>query len=293
MQDRDRQPIDIRRGLTGDEQEAAARIVEEANLAEGLDLPIAFGAEFAPDGTATALPRQYGAYSGERLFGVASVQPGDEPEVLVVVHPDARRRGVGSALLDALREDYQSATSLLLLTTDERSAAGRAFMGAVGATFRFAEYAMVLEPGAVDRSRSRIEGLALKPARDEDTEALVRATAAAFGDPEQATREFLLPLLQAGNRRFWLITLADVPIGGIAIVWSEDSAGITTFGIVPEYRGRGLGRQALVDLIDMLLAEGWREITIEVAVENRNALGLYHACGFRETTTFGYYELEQ
>src|SRR5215218_1438873 len=101
MRDSAGQQIEIRRGLAIDD-ETAVRIVEEANQAEGLGLPIAFGADFAPDESAIIRPRQYGAYSGRQMVGIASVQPGDEPEVLVVVHPAHRRRGIGSALLAAL-----------------------------------------------------------------------------------------------------------------------------------------------------------------------------------------------
>ncbi len=293
MQTSGGQSVEIRNASVAQERPAAIAVVEAANAAEGLDLSVGFGEDFEPTATDANLARQYTAYAGDVLVGLASIQPGDEPEVLIVVHPDYRRRGIGRALLAALVEDYRRhGTSQLLLVTDERSAAGKAFMAAVGAEFRLAEYALVLDAAAVDRSRPRLEALALRAAAQEDEDLLIRLTAAAFGDPEDAARAFLPPLLRASNRRFWVITLADEPIGGIGIVWNAGSAGITTFGVVPEHRGRGYGRQILLDVIDILLAEGWQEITIDVATENRNALGLYRACGFQETTTFGYYGLE-
>ncbi len=58
----------------------------------------------------------------------------------------------------------------------------------------------------------------------------------------------------------------------------------------PEHRRRGYGRQMLMDTVDMLLREGWERIIIEVATENRNALGLYESCGFRATRTYSYYQ---
>ncbi|HZG67133.1 MAG TPA: GNAT family N-acetyltransferase [Herpetosiphonaceae bacterium] len=286
------QSVEIRKALVAHERPAAIAVVEAANAAEGLDLPLGFGEDFEPTAPDADLSRQYTAYAGDVLAGLANIQTWDEPEVLIVVHPGYRRHGIGRALLAVVGEDYRRhGASQLLLVTDERSTAGKAFIAAVGAEFRLAEYALVLDTATVDRSRPRLEALALRAAAQEDEDLLIRLTAVAFGDPEDATRAFLPPLLRASNRRFWVITLADEPIGGIGIVWNESSAGITTFGVVPEHRGRGYGRQILLEVIDILLAEGYQEITIDVATENRNALGLYRACGFQETTTFGYYEL--
>jgi ribosomal protein S18 acetylase RimI-like enzyme len=48
----------------------------------------------------------------------------------------------------------------------------------------------------------------------------------------------------------------------------------------------------LADTIDLLLAEDWQQVLIEVETENRNALSLYQSCGFKEATTYGFYHLE-
>ena len=71
----------------------------------------------------------------------------------------------------------------------------------------------------------------------------------------------------------------------------SDSADVTAFVVLPEHRGRGYGRQMLLDAIDILILEGWKQITIEVETENRRALGLYQSCGLQIVQTYDYYRL--
>ncbi len=86
-------------------------------------------------------------------------------------------------------------------------------------------------------------------------------------------------------------TLNETPIGIIKTSVEGDAASIYAFGVLPAYRGRGFGRQILAQTVERLLAEHREPIAIEVETDNCNALGLYESCGFRATTTFGYYEL--
>jgi ribosomal protein S18 acetylase RimI-like enzyme len=65
---------------------------------------------------------------------------------------------------------------------------------------------------------------------------------------------------------------------------------VTAFGVLPEYRGRGYGRQLLLDAVDVLLRESSDRVVIEVATDNERALGLYRSCGFKVASAYGFYE---
>jgi len=57
--------------------------------------------------------------------------------------------------------------------------------------------------------------------------------------------------------------------------------GFIEFLVVDEnYRGRGIGRCLLLDLIDRLKAKGVTEIYLEVDPRNKAALSLYRSLGF-------------
>jgi ribosomal-protein-alanine N-acetyltransferase len=69
-----------------------------------------------------------------------------------------------------------------------------------------------------------------------------------------------------------------VAYGGIWVIL-EDSH-ITTIAVHPEYRGRGLGEQMLVHLLDEAMARGASWITLEVRESNEIAQRLYRKYGF-------------
>ncbi|MGL5928125.1 MAG: GNAT family N-acetyltransferase [Dermatophilaceae bacterium] len=81
------------------------------------------------------------ACAGEQVVGVVAVGPSQDPDAgptqgevtLLAVHPDARRQGHGSRLLnaavDVLREAGAETVAAWLLADDE---AGRAFLGSSG-----------------------------------------------------------------------------------------------------------------------------------------------------------------
>jgi len=74
--------------------------------------------------------------------------------------------------------------------------------------------------------------------------------------------------------------------------YERDGAGIYAFGVLPEYRGRGIGRQLLTEVCQQLRTEGRTRIALEVETTNATAHRLYLACGFVERTTYGYYALD-
>ncbi|MNR86741.1 putative acetyltransferase [compost metagenome] len=60
-----------------------------------------------------------------------------------------------------------------------------------------------------------------------------------------------------------------------------DRAWITTFGIHPDFRRRGLGRVLLAAQLDRLREAGARSVRLEVLAENVEARALYEAGGFQ------------
>jgi ribosomal-protein-alanine N-acetyltransferase len=72
-----------------------------------------------------------------------------------------------------------------------------------------------------------------------------------------------------------------VAFGGIWLM--VDEAHITTFGVHPDHRRRGIGRRLLLQLAEVALELGSARMTLEVRVSNEPAQRLYSSFGFHVT----------
>ena len=114
------------------------------------------------------------------------------------------------------------------------------------------------------------------------TEAHVAAVAAleqvCFSDPwsEQSVRSELTNPLS-----LWLTALdGDTVAGYVGSQTVLDEADIMNVAVAPEYRRRGIARQLLDRLRDLLAAQGVRSLTLEVRASNEPAIALYEALGY-------------
>jgi ribosomal protein S18 acetylase RimI-like enzyme len=274
--------------LSPEERQGVEALLEACNHAESIDIPIFLpDLEAGPDARTAILIKD-----GDALIAFAAVPDDSIPEASLMVHPDHRRRGLGSRLIAEIRAEVaRRALPGCLLAADQASPSGRAFLAALDIPHDFSEYRLEFDPQAIDRSRPRYEALTLRPATPDDAETLIRVLAAAFNEPDDHARGNVAGTFAETDRHFYLAELDGEPIGAIRVGEWGGNGDVTAFGVIPEQQGKGYGRQILLDAVDLLLPRKLPRILIEVAVENRNALGLYESCGFRIAQEYGYYTL--
>jgi len=267
--------------LAPEERAELLALKERCDRHDGVDHPI-----HREIGTFTLLARR-----GDELLGAVGVQDGDPIELLGLVDPAHRQQGIGRRLLEAAKQEARRRGQReLLLTVDEASAAGLAFAEAVGGRRRHAEYRMELE--RIPEERDWSPPLELRAATLDDLAAFVAVLAAGFDDPGERVRDREARRLGDPRQRAYIALLGGRPVGAIRAGAHDDGVYVTSFAVVPDLRGRGLGRQMLTRLVRQLADEGRMPIRIEVETENENALGLYRSCGFRLEQAFAYYALE-
>ena len=222
------------------------------------------------------------------FLGLYSFNP-HEGEISGMVHPSFRRKGIFTALFQAVLEECQHRNiTHLLLIVEQASLSGQAFVGSLATTYDHSEYKMVLEEARLPSSF--VERLHFREACEEDIPALTHITALAFDLSEVGVDWYSPKVLAHPKHRYYVAVLDNVNvIGKLDVSLTEQASFIYGFGVLPAYRGRGYGRQLLAYTIQTLLAMGKPQIALEVATVNKNALSLYQSCGFKETGSYDYY----
>ena len=282
--------ITVRHGLPPVDHADASALLALCNQDEALDLPLNLAIEGAPDAgeTSQLLYREHG-----QLLGYLTIDGLSKVEISLGVDPAHRRRGIGRLLLAAARADcVDRGLSSWILFVDEAAASGRAFVRAVGASHQSSEYRLELARDRVPAPRVWDRPIQLRQAGPADAELLGRLVAESFEDHPEETMSWVRRDLAKPNHRFDIATLDGKPIGQIRTNFYADVIYVTAFGVLPDHRGRGFGRQVLEATIRRLIAENWPRIRIEVATNNSNALGLYQSAGFDLKSEYGYYHQE-
>ncbi len=278
-----------RNGLVDADLSGAEALIETCNHFEGLDLALnlAPGDVGAPRGS-----NQFLYFDGPTLVGCLTLFGHREIEACLAVHPDHRRQGIGRALLAAGREECRRrGRQTVLLVCEEASRSGQAFVAAVGGQYRSAEYRMRLDADRVSGLLETQSQMRLERAGVEDAHTVARVITASFGRPEDQEIRRVTQDIQKPTHRYFLARLGGQPIGVLGIVM-HNRVYIIGFGVLPEFRRRGHGRDMLVAVVRLLLSEHHQEIFLEVATDNRPAYALYHSFGFTETAAYGYYLLD-
>ena len=274
--------------LSPAEADAVRRLVADAAAVDGTSAlnEAALLALDHPGDVRHVLARAEDAGPGALLRGYAQLAPGDGSTTgQLVVHPDVRRRGVGSALLGAL---LALAPSRLQVWAMGGTAAAQALADRAG--LRLARELLVMtRPLGADLRAPRVpDGVTVRtfePGRDE--QAWLGVNARAFAShPEQGalTADDLAQRMAEpwfDPRGFFLAERDGVLVG---FHWTKQHAGtlgeVYVLGVDPGSGGAGLGGALLDTGLAHLRAAGDTEVELYVEGDHAGAVGLYTGRGF-------------
>lgn len=220
---------------------------------------------------------------------VAGYAQTDRHSAELAVHPSARRRGIGAALLTAVKTD--DPTAAVWAHGNLPAAQALAKRSGLKATRELLYMTAPLTPRQIPSAPA---GVTVATYTDDDAEDWLAVNAAAFADhPEQGrltiadlnerTRQ---PWFDANN--FWLAR----DDGGelLAYMWVKrepDStmAEIYVLGVSPAAQGRGLGRYLTELSLAHMSDAGVTTMDLYVEGDNHPALATYRAFGFTPAIT--------
>jgi len=273
---------------TGECAAGVELLVAASREREGLDGTL----HLEPPGPLAGETNQFCCSEDGVVLGVVTLSSGAHVELLALVHPDHRRKGIGRALLEAARaECRRRGLGRVLMVSEESSCAGPSFAQVTGGRYRFSEHLMEVEPATASLPSAPLEeSMTLREADAGDSKRLSHLFSVCFDDPEERRLEQISTWLRDPEQRIYVGWLEGQAIAVLRAASNGATADLNTFGVHPAFRGRGLGRQMLESVLRGLLGEG-ETVRIEVQTDNDKALSLYLSCGFRTITTYRYYEL--
>jgi mycothiol synthase len=225
----------------------------------------------------------------------------------LTVHPELRRRGVGRALVPAAVDLVRSRGLPWLQVFVPARPVDEAFARAVGLHYHSSLWLLGLAGDVEVPAPSFPTGVAVRGlASTEPVEPYVELMNASFADhptPLGWTVETVghvhgLPEFDPGG--LLLVTPADEPDRLIAFTRVElesDDDGvpvgwISLIGVLPAWRGRGLGRELLRWGVAHMRARGADRIELAVEALNERALGLYRRTGFEPKVEWPHWIIE-
>lgn len=233
-------------------------------------------------------------YDNEILVGYLGLCNfhGTSVEVSGMVHPEFRRKGIFKKLYLLAEEEWQKlCPSEVLVLCDHTSLSGLAFINNIGAEYGSSEYKMCLNKKSMEVTPKH--GAILRMATNEDAIEIERQSSIYFGLPEKEVDNSEevenISIKLDENFISYIAELSGETIGKIHISITDNEGFIYGFGVLPEYRGKGYGREILCLALDILVKKQVDNIFLEVATENKKALGLYESFGFEEISVMDYY----
>jgi ribosomal protein S18 acetylase RimI-like enzyme len=222
-------------------------------------------------------------YEDGQLVGfLGTYSFGNKVEICGMVHPDYRRKGIFTKLLElGLGASSNNEIETILLNAPTESLTAKEFLKTVPCTFSIAEYQMKWHPiELLDDSSVSIR----LSESDQDWEALIQLEVLGFGLTETEARE----MKDSGGDQNFIIEAEGKTAGKMRVSDANGEAWIYGFTIYPELRGKGIGRKALSKVVKMENEKGL-PVFLEVEARNAHALGLYESCGFRTYHSQDYY----
>lgn len=211
---------------------------------------------------------------------------GNKVELCGMVHPDYRRRGIFSSLLEmGLEEAKKQEIRTVLLNAPTGSQSAKEFLKTIPCIFEVAEYQMKWQKTelAIDPA------VTLRPSvSKEDWDAEIQLEVSCFGFTAKEAEEFNAMIRETGDDQNLIVELEGKTVGKMRVSESDGEAWIYGFAVFPEHQGKGIGRKALSQVVKMEEQKGL-SIFLEVEARNAHALGLYESCGFRSYHSQDYY----
>ncbi|MBJ7359944.1 GNAT family N-acetyltransferase [Nocardioides sp.] len=233
-------------------------------------------------------------WDGDRVVGFAQVEAdrGD-----AAVHPDYRRRGIGTALATWMQQTARAGGSTVIGAPVPQGKAGDQLLEKLGYRVRWQSWVLELLDGATIPERPLPEGYTVREARPDEHEAVWTVTEDAFLEwserKRQAFEDWQATVPGRPGFEPWNIRVVIDPTGEVVatanVHLNRDGervgAYIDRLATRKDQRHKGIAQALLVDSFAVARSHG--AVRSELSTDSRTgALGLYEKVGMSVTSVW-------
>jgi ribosomal protein S18 acetylase RimI-like enzyme len=226
-------------------------------------------------------------YKEDQLIGFLGLYGfGETYELCGMIHPDYRKQQLFQELFQKATQSLRSrSVQKLLLNSPGSSASGKEFIEKIKASYDFTEYEMKWNKKRLSLIDSDLQ---LRNASEKDIETIIDLDVKCFHVVRSDAESYTKRLLESGEGNL-MIVYKGATVGKIRIQRVDNRSFIYGFAIHPSNQGKGIGRNALSQVV-MKESEWTSDIYLDVAATNRNAIKLYESSGFQIFYSQDYYQ---
>ncbi len=231
-------------------------------------------------------------YDQNKLISMLSIfaPTRKEAEITAFTIPAYREKGCFKMLFEeAAAEIKRCGLKEILFVCEPSSLSGLAVLKKLNARYDFTEYSMkYIEPPLTPVAKSSSREIMIE-ANAENIEQVAVLREKVFGDCLDDALAIVGNTFGSDKRKQYVFSLSGQNVGIVSVFVEDTEASIHGFGIIPEYRGKGLGKEMLLQVTKNLISEGYKDIIIEVDSKNQAAFELYKKCGFKVAISYDYF----
>lgn len=213
-----------------------------------------------------------------------------EAEISAYTLPEYRNKGYFKKMFQkAVNELEKYGVEDILMVCESQSKFGRKIVKKLDAKYDFTEY-FLKYVGILNQSLGNYKYLSrLCTPGIEDLETIIDVSKHAFNDTYEDAKGMIQDTFKSEDRLQYATVFEKKFVGIGSVCFDGNQISIYGLGILPEYQGRGLGKELLLLILNDLAKNNYKNITIEVNGENEKAFELYKNNGFQVEISYNYY----
>lgn len=280
------------KGLSKEQFEQIVQLASQCALHDGFDLSVTLNLPMLQNRSSEQI-NDFLYYEAGQLvgfLGMYAIVREDEVEISGMVHPQFRRKGIFRTLYaQAKKECAKRNVTQMLLVCHQASESAKSFMKAVSATYQFSEYKLDYSAPLAKQPLMQENEVSVVAATEDDFETLVAIGVSGFGDTVEQMSALVKRNLSEPQHQIYLAHAENMPVGMITATEEADSIYLSAFCVRKDLQGKGLGRTILTQMVELLKRDNPKTLSLDVAIDNLNALSLYQSAGFVVDSGYDYY----